>query len=193
MVAVVVVSPATYSTGQNTNAVKCLSLKILVNIKNTKSKTSRIALVKASCRANTVTFLGRLTCRPLVCCSCSCIQPQSYCLSLSAVCKNHSALKDLRNSAIVLNLNGFRARRTDGCAHSQIRRSIVQNLLFSLFSRTLSFSHRCLLWPLYHCTPPHTFYNIHSNTQPEAHCFTLFHRSPALPFTLNHHRLSLSI
>lgn len=92
-------------------------------------------------------------------------------------CKNHSALKDLRNSAIVLNLNGFRAQRTDGCVHSQIRRSIVQSPLFSLFNRTLSFSHCCLLWPLYHSASLHTLYTIHSQTHSQKcmHVLLFFH------------------
>ncbi len=96
--------------------------------------------------------------------------------SLSAGCKKHSALKDLRNSAIVLNLNGFGAQRTDGCVHSQIRRSIVQNPLFSLSNRTLSFSHCCLLQPLYHSTSLHTLYMYScKHTSRGTHCFTLFH------------------
>lgn len=73
-------------------------------------------------------------------------------------CKKRSALKDLRNGAIVLNLNGFRAVCTDGWVHSQIRRSIVQRLLFSCSNRTLSFSYCCLLRPLYHAASLHTLY-----------------------------------
>lgn len=139
-------------------------------------RNSRIIGVRESCRVNTVAF-SKQTIRylPFVCCSCSCFQSQPSSSSLSAGCKNHSALKDLRNSAIVLNLNGFRPRRTDGCVHSQIRRSIVQNPLFSLFNRTLSFSHCCLLWPLYHSASQNTLYTYTlSNTQPEAHTVLLF-------------------
>ncbi len=108
-----------------------------------------------------------------MCCCCSYFQLQCL-LSLSAGCKKHSALKDLRNSAIVLNLNGFRAQHTDGCVHSQIWRSIVQNPLFSLSNRILSFSHCCLLRPLYHSAPLHTLCMYAHKTHPEAHTVLLF-------------------
>lgn len=63
-------------------------------------------------------------------------QPQSRSLSRSAGCKNHSALKDLRNSAIVPNLNGFVGRRcADGFSRRcQIRRSIVHTPVPSRFN-----------------------------------------------------------
>lgn len=109
-------------------------------------------------------------------------------LSLSLGCKKHSALKDLRNSAIVLNLNGFRALRTDGWVHSQIRRSIVQSLLFSFSNRSLSFSHCCLLRPLYHSASLHTLYMY-------THKHTLFYpfHSLAVSLTLSRRCLSSSV
>lgn len=57
------------------------------------------------------------------------------------------------------------ARRTDGCTHSQICHSIVQNPLCSRFNRALSFSPCRLLWPLYHRASVHTLYSIHSQTR----------------------------
>lgn len=62
-------------------------------------------------------------------------------LRLFARVQKRSALKDLRNGAIVVNLNGFRASRTDGCLQSQIRRSVVQSRLLSRSNRSLRFSH----------------------------------------------------
>lgn len=74
--------------------------------------------------------------------------------SLLERCKKHSALKDLRNSAIVLNLNRFRGPRTDGWVHSQIRHSIVQSPVFSLSLSLIVpslFLIAVFCLPLYHC------------------------------------------
>lgn len=136
-------------------------------------RNPRITSVKEPCQVDNVAFTSRQRDLPLVCCCCSYFQLQCL-LSLLAGCKKHSALKDLRNSAIVLNLNGFRAQCTDGCVHSQIRRSIVQNPLFSLSNRTLSFSHCCLLRPLYHSASLHTLCIYTRKTHPEAHTVLLF-------------------
>lgn len=71
------------------------------------------------------------------------------------------------------------ARRTDGCAHSQICRSIVQNPLCSRFNRALSFPPRRLLWPLYHRASVHTLYSIHSQTRSKKRSlFSLFFIQP---------------
>lgn len=117
-------------------------------------------------------------------CCCSCLQPQCFSTEPVGGLQKAFSLKDLRNSAIVLNLNGFRALRTDGCVHSQIRRSIVQNLLFSPSNHILSFSHCCLLQPLYHSASLHTLYMYtHKRTSRSTHRFTLSSFSPPLPIS----------
>lgn len=93
--------------------------------------------MKEPCRVDTVAPWGGYVSLP--CHGCWDLQTHSYSEPVSGVQKSFSSKGFERESAIVLNLNGFRARRADGCVHSQTRRSVVHKPLFSLFNRSLSF------------------------------------------------------
>lgn len=77
-----------------------------------------------------------------------------------------------------------------GCVRSQIWSSIVQSLLFSLSNRTLSFSHCCLLQPLYHsvsfytlCMYTHRLHTLFSSFSFSSCCSHPHPASPLFPQT----------
>lgn len=87
---------------------------------------------------------------------------------------------------------GAGPQRTDGCVHGLIRRSIVQNpLLLPVFNRTLSFSHCCLLLPLYHSASLHTSY-AQTHIRGSARTVLLFFIPPLSLSPLDQHHLSFS-